>query len=60
MNVRSGDTIEVPSNKVDQPPRRGTVQEVVQDEPLKITVRWEDGHMSLFEPAGGMLRVLPE
>ncbi|MDQ4131254.1 MAG: DUF1918 domain-containing protein [Actinomycetota bacterium] len=59
MNVRAGDVIEIPSNKVDQPPRRGTVQEVMQAEPLKIEVRWEDGHLSIFEPMGGSLRVLP-
>ncbi|MBW3578229.1 MAG: DUF1918 domain-containing protein [Actinobacteria bacterium] len=58
MEVHAGDTIEIPSNKVGVPPRRGTVNEVLQQDPLKIEVTWEDGHQSIFEPAGGHLKVV--
>lgn len=59
-DVKDGDVIEIVSNKVDQPPRRGTVAEVLQDKPLKVEVRWSDGHTSIFEPAGGNLRVVQD
>ena len=58
MDVRDGDTIEIPSNKVDQPPRRGVIERVVRPEPLTIEVRWDDGHSSMIQPAGGTLKIL--
>jgi hypothetical protein len=57
MEVNAGDTIEVLSNKVEQPNRKGVVQRVLQEDPLRIEVDWEDGHTSVFTPAGGNLRV---
>lgn len=58
VEVSTGDMIEIPGNKVQEPSRRGVVERVVDTEPLRIEVRWEDGHTSLFHPAGGMLRVV--
>jgi hypothetical protein len=58
MEVHQGDAIEIPSNKVGTPPRRGIVEEVLQSDPLKVEVTWEDGHHTIFEPAGGHLRVI--
>jgi hypothetical protein len=58
MDVRTGDTIEIPSNKVDQPPRRGVIERVVRPDPLTIEVRWDDAHTSIIQPSGGTLRVL--
>lgn len=58
MEVRQGDTIEIPSNKVDQPPRRGVVEAVVREDPVTIDVRWDDGHASEIQPAGGTMRVV--
>jgi hypothetical protein len=58
MEVRQGDLIEVVSNKVEQPNRRGRVQEVLESEPLRIEVAWDDGHSSVFMPAAGNTRVL--
>jgi hypothetical protein len=60
VDVHDGDVIEIPSNKVDQPPRRGTVMEVVREEPLTLEVEWDDGHTSRLQPAGGTLRVLDD
>jgi hypothetical protein len=57
MDVSVGDTIEVLSNKVEQPNRRGVVQQVLQEDPIRIEVTWEDGHNSVFAPAGGNVRV---
>lgn len=48
MKVRKGDTIEVVSNRVGQPHQRGQVQRVIEHDPLRIEVAWEDGHASEF------------
>lgn len=58
LDVRVGDRIEIPSNKVDQPARHGRVQRVVRTDPLTIEVEWDDGHVSSLRPQGGTLRVL--
>lgn len=60
MEIREGDTIEVVSNKVDQPHRQGTVTQVLDPEPLRIEVEWDDGHTSIFLPAAGNVRVRTE
>lgn len=57
MDLNVGDTIEVPSNKVGTPPRRGRVEEVLDRDPLRIEVAWDDGHRSIFHPAAGNLRL---
>lgn len=58
MEVQKGDTVRIESNKVGQPPRIGTVERVIQEEPVKLEVTWEDGHTSIIEPAGGNLHVV--
>lgn len=58
MEVRAGDVIEVPGNKVQQPARRGVVQRVLHERPLRIEVDWDDGHGSVFQPTGGTLKVV--
>ena len=57
MEVREGDAIQVPSNKVDQPDRHGIVRRVLEDEPLRVEVEWEDGHTTVFVPHAGNLVV---
>ncbi len=57
MQAKSGDTIVVESERAAQTARRGTIEEVVQDAPLRVRVRWEDGHESIFTPAAGAARV---
>lgn len=59
MEVHESDTIEVLSNKVGEPNRRAVVQRVLEDDPLRLEVAWDDGHISQFIPAAGNLRVLP-
>lgn len=58
MEFRKGDTIEVLSNKVDVPNRQGVVDEVIESDPLRLEVTWQDGHSTEFVPAGGNVRVL--
>jgi hypothetical protein len=58
MEVKDGDRVEVVSNKVDQPNRQGTVDRVVDHDPLRVEVTWDDGRTTVFMPAAGNLRIL--
>lgn len=60
MDVEVGDTIQIESNKVGTPPRRGTVNEVLQTEPLKLDVTWDDGHRTIIEPTGAAVHVVSD
>jgi hypothetical protein len=33
------------------------IEEVIQAEPPRYRVRWEDGHESIFTPAAGVARI---
>jgi hypothetical protein len=58
MELKERDTIEIVSNKVDVPHRRGIVQRVIEHDPLRIEVEWDDGHTSELIPSGGNVRVV--
>ncbi len=58
MEVHERDTIEVLSNRVGEPNRRGVVERVLEDDPLRLEVAWDDGHTSEFVPSGGNVRVI--
>jgi hypothetical protein len=55
-----GDTIVVESKRVDTPPRRGVIEEVLEGQPPRYQVRWQDGHTSIFAPAAGVARIEPK
>ena len=57
MKAHVGDRIAVESERVTQPPRRGVVEEVIQEEPQRLRVRWDNGHETIFAPAAGVARV---
>lgn len=58
MSFRAGDTIVVESEKADQPPRRGTIEEVLQEDPPRLRVQWEDGRTSVLTPQAGAATVI--
>jgi hypothetical protein len=58
MDVRERDQIEIVSNKVGEPHRRGVVQRIIDEDPLRCEVAWDDGHTSELIPAGGNVRVV--
>ena len=60
MEAKTGDTIVVESERAAQPPRRGTIEEVLQEEPARFRIRWEDGHESILTPAAGVARIEPK
>lgn len=53
MKGHVGDRIVVESERVTQPGRAGVIEEVLQEEPPRYLVRWEDGRTSSFTPAAG-------
>jgi hypothetical protein len=57
MTARAGDLIVVESERVAQPTRRGVIEEVLQQEPPRFRIRWDDGHTSIFSPSAGAARI---
>jgi hypothetical protein len=53
MKAHVGDTIVVESERAAQPGRTGVIEEVLQDQPVRVRVRWEDGHTSILSPSAG-------
>jgi hypothetical protein len=60
MEAKVGDAIVVESERADQDPRRGVIEEVLQGEPARFRVRWEDGRETIFSPSGGVARIEPK
>jgi hypothetical protein len=52
-----GDTIVIESERADSTGRRGVIEEVLQKQPPRYQVRWEDGHTTILVPAAGAARV---
>ncbi len=57
MNVSEGDRLVIESERVGQPPRTGTVEEVLSVDPLRVRVRWENDRESTITPDAGAARV---
>jgi hypothetical protein len=57
MTTRAGDLIVVESERVSQPVRRGVIEEVLQEEPQRFRIRWDDGHTSILTPSAGAARI---
>jgi hypothetical protein len=56
MAVSAGDRIVVESEKVGQQSRAGVVEEVLQEHPQRLRVRWDDGRTTIFSPSSGAAR----
>jgi hypothetical protein len=52
-----GDRIVVESERAAQAGRAGVIEEVLQEEPERYLVRWEDGRTSAFAPAAGAAKI---
>jgi len=57
MELKVGDRVEAESESTERPPRAGVVEEVLQEEPPRYRIRWDDGHESIYAPAAGALRL---
>lgn len=54
-----GDRISVDSQKAGEPPRQGTVLEVIEHEyGTSYRVAWDDGHESTFRPTAGTVHTI--
>jgi hypothetical protein len=60
MKPQAGDAIVVESEKVAQPHRTGVIEEVLQEDPPRVRVRWDDGHTSILTPSAGAATVTRE
>jgi hypothetical protein len=52
-----GDTIVVESERVATAARTGVIEEVLQEQPPRYQVLWEDGHTSILAPSAGAARI---
>jgi Domain of unknown function (DUF1918) len=52
-----GDTLVIESQRAEGNARRGVIEEVLQQEPPRYQVRWQDGHTSILAPSAGSARI---
>jgi hypothetical protein len=55
MNLEAGDRVIAESESTERPPRVGTIEAVLV-QGRRYRIRWDDGHVSIYTPAGGALR----
>lgn len=54
-----GDRISVDSHKAGEPPRQGTILEIIErDYGTSYRVAWDDGHESTFRPTAGTVHTI--
>jgi Domain of unknown function (DUF1918) len=52
-----GDTLVIESERADATGRRGVIEEVLQEQPPRYRVRWDDGHTSILAPSAGSAQI---
>jgi hypothetical protein len=57
MKGKPGDRIVLEAEKAAQTSRSGVIEEVLQEEPPRLRVRWEDGRTSILAPAAGVAKI---
>ncbi len=57
MDANRGDRIVVEAESINQLERRGTVEEVIEGDPNRFRVRWDDGRTTIYVPSAGSARV---
>jgi hypothetical protein len=58
-DTAKGDQISVDSQKAGEPPRQGTILEVIEHEyGTSYRVAWDDGHESTFRPTAGTVHTV--
>jgi len=60
MSAKVGDRVVVEAERTTQAPRHGVIEEILQEEPPRFRVQWDDGHESILTPAAGALHVEPK
>ena len=59
MKAEVGDRIVVEAERVGQATRTGVVEEVLTPDPLRLRVRWDDGHSTELAPSAGAAKIEP-
>ena len=57
MHAKIGDRVVVETERTSQTARHGVIEEILQEQPPRFRVQWDDGHESILSPAAGALRV---
>ena len=57
MKAKVGALIIVEAERATQTARRGTIEEVLQEDPPRYRVHWDDGRESIFSPASGVAQI---
>ena len=57
MHAKIGDRVVVETERTTQSARHGVIEEILQEQPPRFRVQWDDGHESILTPAAGALRV---
>jgi Domain of unknown function (DUF1918) len=57
MAFEVGNRVVAESESTDRRPRPGVIEEVLRGDPApRYRIRWDDGHETIYTPAGGALR----
>jgi hypothetical protein len=58
MELKVGNRVEVESESTERQPRTGVIEEIVREAPSpRYRIHWDDGHVSIYTPTAGSLRV---
>jgi len=58
MKAQVGDRIVVESERAAQTGRTGVIEEIVDEESMRLRIRWDDGHTSILTPAAGAATIV--
>jgi Domain of unknown function (DUF1918) len=56
MTLDVGDRVEQQARSTARAGRAGEIQEIVQPDPPRYRIRWDDGHESVYAPTDGCLK----
>jgi Domain of unknown function (DUF1918) len=59
VTAKIGDRVVVEAEGTSRTPRHGVIEEILQEQPPRLRIQWDDGHESILSPAAGALRVEP-
>ena len=59
MRAHAGDRIVVESERAGVPGRAGVIEEILNEDPVRVRVLWDDGHTSVLAPSAGSASVAP-
>ena len=58
MKAQVGDRIVVESERAAQTGRTGVIEEILDEDSMRLRIRWDDGHTSTLTPAAGAATIV--